>query len=378
MNAEVVASPASESLPKVSFMEPIRPSPAPARHWRFSLAVSLGALLLVASLVIAGLSLRSHADHPAAPSPTVSPTADGEAWYSLGKVDIEGGVTPLYPLQPGRVRRIVARENVPLKKGEPIFYLENTEQTFKVRLAEADLQSAHDRLAIAQAKVEEADKQIDAQKIAIEVAKKNVDKARLRQGKEKDFQRSGVSGDKETVEAAGITVEQAEAGVTGEKRKMAVMEAIKRQAEGAVQLAQTNIKAKQEQLANAKYAVEECVVRAPIDGTPLRILVSVGQTLGSNPHQPAVQFAPDLPLLVRAEVEQEFVARVRDSQSVVIEDHVTGKECGLANWYAPNRSNNPEALQMNNDVRNLECIVHIESKTREVRIGQRVRVRFVD
>jgi multidrug resistance efflux pump len=384
MNAEVVVSPASESLPEVNFMEPIRPSATPARHWRFPLAVSVGVLLLLASLVIAGLSLRSHAEHPPTVSPTLAPSPEGEAWYSLGKVDIKGGITSLYPLQPGRVERIVAHENVPLKAGEPIFYLEDTVPALKVRQAQKDLEGARQELAVAKAELDKANKGIAAHQIAIKVAENELKKARLRRSKDKDYQREGIGGNKETVEAAEITVAEAELGVQGERAKLDLAESDKRKAEAYVAAAQIKIEAKELQLDEAKNAVKECVVRAPLDGTPLRILVTPGQTLGTNPHQPAVQFKADLPLLVRAEVEQEFVEKVHENQNVVIMDHVTGKECGrgkvvsIAQWYAPNRTNNPDALQMNNDVRNLECIVHIESKTREVRIGQRVRVRFVD
>ena len=385
MKAEVVDSPSSESLPEVRFMEPIRPSLPPARSWRFSLAISLGVLLVLASLVIAGLSLRSHADHPAAPTPSIATPADAPAWYSLGKVDIEGGITSLYPLQPGRVKSIDARENETIKTGQPIFHLEDTVPRLKVREAEKDLKGAQAELAIAQAQVNKANAEIAAQKIAVSAAGKNVEKAQILLGKQRDYEKVGEVGvDKETLRIAEITVEQAKSAVQGEQGKLAIAESGKRIAEEYVAAAGIKIEAKQAQLEEARNAVKECVVRAPVDGTPLRILVNVGETLGSNPHQPAVQFAADRPLLVRAEVEQEFAGSVREGQNVVIFDHVTGKECGsgkvvsIARWYAPNRNNNPDMLQMNNDVRTLECIVHLESKSSEVRLGQRVRVRFRD
>jgi HlyD family secretion protein len=239
-------------------------------------------------------------------------------------------------------------------------------------------------LTIAKARLEQADKQIEAQKIAIAAAQKNVEKARLQHDKQKQFEKERISGDKETVQVAAITVEQAEYAVRGEKAKLALAEMAKREAEGYVAMAQANVEAKQAQLKEANNAVEECVVRAPVDGTPLRILVNVGQVLGSNPRQPAIQFAAHGPLLVRAEVEQEFVGRVRKGQNVVIEDHVTGQECArgkvvsLARWYAHRRTASPEMLSMNNDVRTLECIISIELIKQEIRIGQRVRVIFPD
>jgi multidrug resistance efflux pump len=147
-------------------------------------------------------------------------------------------------------------------------------------------------------------------------------------------------------------------------------------------MAQADLKGKQALLAEAENAVKECVVRAPVDGTPLLIRVNVGETVGNDPRMPAIQFVANRPLLVRAEVGQEFVGHVREDQSVVIEDHVTGQECAhgrvrsLASWYAPRRTATPEMFQMNSDSPTVECIIQIESKTQQIRIGQRVRVRF--
>jgi HlyD family secretion protein len=384
MKAEVVDSPSSSSLPEVSFMEPIRPSSPPARHWRLSIPVSLGLVLLLASLIVAGLSLHSHANHPSTSSTSAATSADDRRWYSLGYVDIEGGVTQVYPLQPGRVKSIEATENESVKAGEALFHLEDTIPAIKLREAEADLQGAQKKMAVAQARVQQIEKQIAAQQQAIAAANVDLDRARVDRDHQKRFQKEGIEGDTATVKNAELVVKKAQAGVQAEQEKLAALEAGKREAEGYVAVAKANIEGKEAQRDEARNAVNECVVRAPVDGVPLRILVNVGQALGSNPRQPAIQFAAQGPLLVRAEVEQEYVSRVRKDQNVLIEDHVTGQPCAtgkvvsLARWYAHRRTASPEMLQMNNDVRTLECIIKIESTTQEVRIGQRVRVRFPD
>jgi multidrug resistance efflux pump len=330
--------------------------------------------------------LRSHASPSSTYSATAAtPTAD-QRWASQGYVDIEGGVTPLYPLQPGRVKSIEAKENEPVKAGAVLFHLEDTEPALKVLQAKSDLQGAKEKLAASEGRLEQATKSIEAQQTAITNAQKNVAKARLERDKKRDWEKKEIGGDKESVQAAEITLEQAKLAVKGEEQKLAIAKAAKREAEGAVGALRAGVDAKEAQLKEAENAVKECVVRAPVDGTPLRILVTVGQVLGSNPRQPAIQFAAERPLLVRAEVEQEFVGRVRKDQNVIIEDNVTGQECArgkvvsMARWYAPHRTSaSPEMLTMSNEVRTLECIVHIESTTsREIRIGQRVRVQFTD
>lgn len=382
MNVDILASSTSSSATEMSY-KPSHPSSSP-RLWRTSIAVSLGLLVLLASFVIAALTLRSHASPSSSPSTSVSKPAENKRWYSLGFVDIEGGITKLYPLQPGRVKGISAHENELVKAGEPLLYLDDTVPALKVREAKSDLDGARKQLAIAEAGVEEANKQIEAQKIAIAAAQENVEKARLAYNKQNEWEKKGLQGDKESVQAAKISVNQAEKGVKGEEAKLAIMEATKRRAEALVEAAKARIKGKQDQLDEAQNAVKECVLRAPVDGMPLRILVNVGETLGSNPRQPAIQFAAAGTRLVRAELEQEFVDHVYIGQEVIIQDGVTEKECArgkvtsIANWYAPRRSSNSEIMSLNNDNRTLECIIQIESTKRDLRIGQRVRVQSPD
>lgn len=376
-----LASPFRRS--EVSLMEPSRSS-APARHWRLSIPVSLGVILLLTSLVIAAVSIRSHAGDGSATPTTApasfNPTAD-QPWMSLGSVDTERGVTPLYPLQLGRVLRIAAHENETVKKGTPLFYLDDSVQKLKVDQAEADLDASKQKLAVAQARVKQLDAQIEAQKDAVAAAQVAAERAQTPVDKKKELQEKKLA-TAEEVKDAELLLKQAKIGVKAERGKLAAFVAGREQAAGAVELAKADIKAKEAQLKEAQKAVDECVLRAPVDGTPLRILVGEGQTLGSNPRKAAVEFLADAPLLVRAEVEQEFAGRIRIGESVVIQDHVTGQPCAkgkvlsVARWYAHRRSASPEMMGLNNDARTLECIVQIDSTSQEVRMGQRVRVHF--
>jgi membrane fusion protein (multidrug efflux system) len=335
----------------------------------------------LASLVVAAIELGSQSRHSSSPSTAPSTPTDDQRWNSLGYVDIDGGITPLYPIQPGRVMSIEARENERVKAGQPLFHLEDTIPANKVHQAEAALKAAQGQLAFAEKRVVEADKQIAAQEVAIEAANRKVNLAQIALNKQKRFNRQEI-GVEEELQNAEVTVQLAKDGVKAEQRKLDAAKAAKRVAETLVVVARDGIEGKQAQLDEARNAVKECVVRAPVDGTPLRILVNVGEVLGNNPRQPAIQFAANRPLLVRAEVGQEFVGHVREDQSVVIEDHVIGQECArgrvrsLASWYAPRRTATPEMFPMNNDAPTVECIIQIESNTQVIRIGQRVRVKF--
>jgi len=114
-------------------------------------------------------------------------------------------------------------------------------------------------------------------------------------------------------------------------------------------------------------------------------IVCVGEVLGPTPHQPSIYFVPDgKPLIVRAEVEQEFADLVKQGMTVQIYDDSrgqgprwTGKVETVSNWFTHRRSVMLEPLQYN-DVRTLECIIQIDPRKKgekEPLIGQRVRVR---
>jgi multidrug resistance efflux pump len=384
MKAEILEPISSPPNGEVNYQVPVPSSYPPARSWLRSIFLSLGVLVLLASFAIVATTLHSQASPTSASPGSAAAPNDDKFWYSLGFVDISGGVTPIYPLQIGRVKSIEAKENEIIKAGAPLFHVEDTVQHLKVRQAHSDLEGAKQQLAIAEAGVFEADKEIEAQKKAVEVAQGKVDMAGILRDKQKRFERQGIEGDKETVQVAEISVKQAERGVAVEEAKLALIEAKKHQAEGYVLAAKESVKAKEAQLDEARNAVNECVVRAPEDGTPLRININKGETLGANPRQPAIQFAAAKPMLVRAEVEQEFVGRVHQNQNVSVEDHVTEVECArgkvasLAQWYAPRRTLTAEIVPINSDTRTLECIIQITSTSQTLRIGQRVRVQFRD
>jgi multidrug resistance efflux pump len=126
-------------------------------------------------------------------------------------------------------------------------------------------------------------------------------------------------------------------------------------------------------------ALEQCDLKAPADGTVLRVLVRPGEVLSSQPRQPAVWFCPQTPRIVRAEVDQEFGYRVALGQPAVIRDDSTaavtwrGQVYRVSDWYTHRRSILQEPLQLN-DVRTLECLIAVEPGQAPLRIGQRVLV----
>jgi multidrug resistance efflux pump len=297
---------------------------------------------------------------------------------ATGYADVEGGITPLYPVKLGQIKSIEARENEAVQANVPLFHMDDSHEALQLQRAENARAAAQEKLSLAEAKVQQFHKQVAAQKEGITAANCDVDLARVRlQEVEKLFKKDLER--KATVDGAKILVDKAEAAVRGKQKELAALEALN--PEVAVNLARKDVKDKDILVREAQLAMDKCIVRAPFAGTPLRVLINIGETLGPNPRQAAIQFCPDRPLIVRAEVEQEFADFIRNDQPTLIQNHVTGDALGhgkvvsISRWYTQRRSALFDPLQLN-DVRTLECIIKLDSTVQDLRIGQRVRVQF--
>src|SRR5262249_6935319 len=129
----------------------------------------------------------------------------------------------------------------------------------------------------------------------------------------------------EEVDAAAEQVKKLEAGVAGQRARLRELEL----ADLSLKIAQAEavVAEKRIRLEQAQYLVEECSLRAPADGKVLRIHVNPGDVLSTQSKLPAVQFCPNTPRVIRAEVEQEFANRVALGQAARIhDDRIPGAE----------------------------------------------------
>src|SRR5262249_34260691 len=161
-------------------------------------------------------------------------------------------------------------------------------------------------------------------------------------------------GSVEDVRIAEQTVKKANAAVAAEEAELTRIKNLGGAAEVAVRAAEVQIEAKQRQIDKAKLELKNYVLRSPGKGKILRSFVNVGEALGSNPQGRAMEFAPDGPLIVRAEIEQEFAAHVRAGMKAKVQDydvnneHVWhGKVKRLSDWISKRRSQVFEPGQIN-------------------------------
>ncbi len=339
----------------------------------------VGLALLAASIAGATWVLHSRAgEGPPKEGSTAPPTAGrGERTVTcFGHVDVEGGVTALYPLQPGRVTEVLVREDESVKAGAVLFRMEDRLAQLRVQEAQADVDAAQALLEEARKLPEQHQAKRAQQQAAIQAAQNRLSAARHLLTRKQHLAKIGQANAEEAA-AAGDAVKELEAAEAAARHKLRELE-LSDPAVGIAR-AEADLKAKQARLDQAKHALDECVLRAPVDGKALRIFVNPGDVLSPQPKQPAVQFCPNAPRIIRAEVEQEFASRVAVGLPAQVGDDSSAggtwraRVSRVSDWYTHRRSIVQEPLQFN-DVRTLECILELEPGQPPLRMWQRVRV----
>jgi multidrug resistance efflux pump len=298
---------------------------------------------------------------------------------AVAHVDVEGGLVYLYPTRPGRVVEVKYKEGDKVEGGKVILRVDDVVAKIEVKRAEAALDAAQTKLG--QAKLLELQHKLKAKQAqaGVDAAQADLAAARETAAKAKRFYNEKLGGSAEDVKAAEQMVKKAEAGVRARKAEQELLLSMDPQL--AVRLASADVKNKKAQLDLANKGVSECSVLAPENGTLLRLQTQVGAVLGDkpDPRMMPLVFCPNRPLIIRAEVEQEFAGGVRLNQTATITDDATGggdwagTVTHISGWIGPKRSIQLEPGFFN-DVRTLEVIITVKSGRQPLRIGQRVRV----
>lgn len=328
----------------------------------------------VVSLVLArGPSVES-AETP--PPAATAPAPLG--LVALGYVDAENGVTSLFPTVAGTVGDVSVKENQSVKAGTVLVQLDSRAAELRLRAAEVAVQVAQNSLREAEKLPQQHELQVQAQEGAIKAARQRLEAARVALERKLDLVRADQLNRSES-DAAAAAVRELEAVVGVEETKLRQRQLADPAAQ--VERARAELQARQAERDLARHAVEECQVRAPVDGTVLRVLTSRGDLMGPQSRQPAILFCPQAKRIIRAEVSQEFSNRVAVGQKAIVQDDSRSGETWRGNvtrvsdWFTQRRSVVQEPTQFN-DVRTLECIIELDADQAPLRIGQRVRVRM--
>ena len=289
-------------------------------------------LLLALPLGVGGCQKTAQAQTNTAP-----PAATLYAAVADGKADVEGGIIQVAARAPGVVRDVYVQEGDQVTKGQILARQEDDAARLAVGTAEANLAQARSQTTLTQTQLAAAQREVDRLKPLIAarfVSSQSVDQAQ------------------DAVHNANATLEAEHAGVG---------------------VAQT-------QLDQARYALEQTIIRAPIDGRIVRRYANPG--VGASTLQVTAMFdlEPVGQRIVRAEVSESaepFVAVGQPVQLVAEADQsksYPGKVLRIAPVFGERKlqSDDPSART---DDRVVEVVASPDSAP--FLIGQRVLVKFV-
>lgn len=286
-----------------------------------------------AALLLAGCA-RETPTAPSAPSSTSVPTQPTLV-YAKGRIDIEGGLIRLAASRDGLVKSVAVEEGQRVRAGD--------------LLATIDDQPARLALAVAQAELAQARAALPALRVRLIAADREV--ARL-------------SPLLATESVAPADLDQA-------RDQAALLRAELAAAEAATATAEARLRA-------GEYEVEQRLVRAPLDGWIVRRFARLGDGVSTLNVTPLFLFAPDSPRLVRADLDERFVDKVRAGlpAEIVPEANesrvIAGKILRIGQVFGAKTPTGEPGERL--DQRVVECVVSLDDQS--LRIGQRVLVRI--
>lgn len=253
-----------------------------------------------------------------------------------GKIDIEGGVVRLAARRDGVIDKVFVEEGAIVKAGEILATLDGTLAGHKLELARSELDEARDQTKPHQIRIAAAQREI--RRVEPLVEKKIASQQTLDNATDQ------------------LHIEEAE-----------------------LVSARARVDTAERHLRVAEREVEEHIVRAPADGQIIQRQARPGNGVSTLNVTPLFLFIPDVPKVIRAELEERFIGAVtvgEKAQVILDSDQNTRFDAQVirvgrvVGQRTP--SDDPTERQ---DNRVIDCVLSIDAK--DMLIGQRVIVRFL-
>ena len=287
-----------------------------------------------AVLVLLGACSRQAQDR----APSAGPTAPWPACVAIarGRVDVDGGLVRVFAPRDGTIAELRARPGDAVKAGDVLAVIDTRQVELAAGVARAELEQAQARAA--GLRVKTAALTLRAHRVA-EAAQVGA--------------------------ATGQSADDASQALTELGADIA-------EADAAVAVAQQHLK-------QARYEIDVRQVRAPVGGRVVARPAHVADVVAPQGGTELFTLLPDAPRIVRAELNEAFVAKVTPGMAAqVVADGDDGKiwpakVTRLGDVFGPSKL--VEDAQEATDARDVECI--LELATDQLRVGQRVQVRFL-
>ena len=292
----------------------------------------------------------------------------------LGRVDVEGGLLELAPVRSGRVVAASVREGEAVSAGTVLLQLDEQPARLLVRQARAARQAARTQVALAEEAAGSHTSRVAGQEALARAARSRVSAASEQMGRNERLFDQNLIG-KEERAAARHEVQTLESLAEAEERRL---EGLRGETPSLrVEQARAELTRQEALLAEAQYALEQCVVKAPAPGSVLKLRCGAGEVV--SPQQAVIVFAPARPRIVRVEVEQELVHLIEVGQPAVVRDEMNperswnGQVVRVGDWYSDSPTI-PRRLARFTDIPTVECVVAMDAGHPPLRIGQRMTV----
>jgi HlyD family secretion protein len=338
--------------------------------WLPAVVLAIG---LAGGAHLLSVALRGDADSATSP---MSSRRGVRTVVAFGMVDVEDGICKMYASIPGAVvSQVLVKAGESVPAGVVLLRLDDTMARKKVDEANAALELAKSARDRGRTLPEQHRLGLDQCEAAVKAAEAQRNMARQEMEKTQRL----VNINQASQEALAITGEQLRAAEEGLLSKKAELARLKLQDPKAeIEGLEAQVKQALAAREGAEAVLKQYKLVAPKAGTVLQITVGVGDTFGGPSPAPAIQFCPNGPRVVRADIEQAFAALVAVGQRVSLEDdtHAAGAWKGRVKWVADFYSPQRPILQAEpgqySDVRTLPCVIELDPGQPPFKINQRV------
>lgn len=276
-------------------------------------------------------------DKPAKYVATPSTEIVNPVAISRGKVDVEGGMITLSFPSEGVVDKVLVSEGQTVQQGQPLLQQDN-------RLFSVDKRVAESEIVVANAQLQGLREQLPGLK------QKAV---RLKIAAQAGASQMQLSDD---------------------------THAALQQAQAAVTVAQAQVNLAESRLAQLTARGAQLDLQAPFAGSIVKLNVQPGTFIPSG--QPAALFLPNKPLIIRAELNESYLAGVKVGMQAKVQIDNDSERVDLPSAHVIRISSTFAASQLQENAqqsqgRVVECILAFD-KQPSTRVGQNVVVSFYD
>jgi membrane fusion protein (multidrug efflux system) len=246
---------------------------------------------------------------------------------------VAGDTAQVTPLTGGKVVEVLVTDTQPVKRGQLLFRLDDTDQKIALAQAEAALAYAERRYkqSVVSSSALEAAADADAARINSAAARLTSARAVLARARSDYERRAALAGSgavsaeelasaredlasaRAAADEAAAAVEQARSGAISARRQEQASAAL---TEGTTRENAPEIRLARARLAQARLDLERTVVRAPVDGIVAQRAIQVGQKIEAG--SVGMIIVPVDQLYVNANFKEDQLGRVRSGQNVTL------------------------------------------------------------